>query len=90
MKTVTLDCRGFVPRSALHKAFAEALSFPHHYGNNLDALHDCLTSLPEETDLTLLNWSAAETELGRYAATLKRVLEDSAQENPLLHIHYII
>ena len=89
MKTVTLDCRGFVPRSALHRAFAEALSFPDHYGNNLDALHDCLTSLPEETDLTLLNWPAAEAELGRYAAALKRVLEDSARENPLLHIHYL-
>lgn len=90
MKTVTLDCRGFLPRSALHKAFADALSFPDHYGNNLDALHDCLTSLPEETDLTLLNWSAAKGELGRYAAALKRVLDDSAQENPLLHIHYIL
>ena len=39
MKEVTLDCRGFVPRSELHKAFAGALSFPDHYGNNLDALH---------------------------------------------------
>lgn len=89
MKTVTLDCRGFVPRSSLHKAFAEVLSFPDHYGNNLDALHDCLTSLPEETDLTLLNWAAAEEKLGRYAVALKRVLEDSSLENPRLHIHYL-
>ena len=45
MKEITLDCRGFCPRSALHRAFAEALSFPDHYGNNLDALHDCLTDI---------------------------------------------
>ena len=89
MRSVTLNCQGFVPRNALHKAFADALSFPDHYGNNLDALHDCLTALPGETELTLLNWAAAEENLGRYAAALKRVLEDSAQENPLLHIHYI-
>lgn len=88
MKTVTLDCRGFVPRSELHKAFADALSFPDHYGSNLDALHDCLTSLPEETDLTLLNWCAAEEGLGRYALGLKRVLEDSTAENPRLHIRF--
>lgn len=86
MKEVTLDCRGFVPRSALHKAFAEALSFPDHYGNNLDALHDCLTSLTQETRLTLLHWPAAEAGLGRYAVGLKRVLEDAKKENPLLHI----
>ena len=88
MKAVTLDCRGFVPRSELHKAFAEALSFPDHCGHNLDALHDCLSSLSEETELTLLNWEDAEEGLGRYAHGLKRVLEDSAEENPLLHIHY--
>ena len=89
MKAVTLDCRGFVPRSELHRAFAEALSFPDHYGNNLDALHDCLAALSEETELTLLNWSAAENGLGRYAGALKRVLEDSARENPRLHIQYL-
>ena len=90
MKAVTLDCRGFVPRSELHRSIAEALSFPDHYGRTLDALHDCLTSLPVETELTLLNWAAAEEGLGRYALALKRVLEDSAAENPRLHIHYII
>ncbi len=86
MKEVTLDCRGFVPRSELHRAFAEALSFPDHYGNNLDALHDCLTAIADETQLMLLNWNAAEEGLGRYAAALKRVLTDAEAENPRLHI----
>jgi len=86
MKEVTLDCRGFVPRSELHRAFAEALSFPDHYGNNLDALHDCLTSLSEEIRLTLCHWTAAEEGMGRYAQALKRVLEDSEAENPNLQI----
>lgn len=89
MKEVTLDCRGFVPRSELHRAFAEALSFPDHYGGNLDALHDCLTSLSEETHLTLLHWDAAEESLGRYAAALKRVLTDSETESAVLHIQYL-
>ena len=88
MKEITLDCRGFIPRSELHRILAEALSFPDHYGNNLDALHDCLTSLPEETRLILQNWETAEVGLGRYALGLKRVLEDSQEENPLLKIHF--
>ena len=88
MKQITLDCRGFVPRSKLHRVLAEALSFPDHYGNNLDALHDCLTSLPEETSLTLQNWDASVEELGRYALALKRVLEDSQEANPCLKIQF--
>jgi len=86
MKQITLDCRGFVPRSELHKAFAQALSFPDHYGNNLDALHDCLTAISVETVLTLQHWPAAEDGLGRYAQALKQVLTDAATENPCLHI----
>jgi len=88
MKEVTLDCRNFVSRSALHSAFAEALFFPAHYGNNLDALHDCLTALSEDTRLTLLHWEAAEESLGRYAATLKRILAHSEAENRNLHIQF--
>jgi len=86
MKEITLDCRGFLPRSALHRAMAEALSFPDHYGNNLDALHDCLTAIPEDTCLIFQNWAYAEEKLGRYADALRRVLTDSVSENPRLHI----
>ena len=86
MREITIDCRGFIPRSALHKTFAKALSFPDHYGNNLDALHDCLTSIGEDTSLLLLHWEAAEKDLGKYAQALKRVLTDSANQNPHLHI----
>lgn len=88
MTEVILDCRGFIPRSELHRAFAEALSFPNHYGNNLDALYDCLTSLSVETDLILDYWAAAEDGLGRYALGLKRVLEDAQNANPNLHIQF--
>ena len=63
MKNITIDCRGFVPRSDLHKAFADALAFPDHYGNNLDALHDCLTDISEDTRIHLVNWADAEEKL---------------------------
>ena len=86
MKQITIDCRGFVPRSDLHKAFAAAFSFPDWYGNNLDALHDQLTSLSEETSLELLHWEQAEASMGRYALCARRAIEDARQENPNLHV----
>jgi len=86
MKDITIDCRGFVPRSDLHKAFADALSFPDYYGNNLDALHDCLAEISEETRIRLLNWADAEMNLGNYARATKRAILDAAVENPNLSV----
>ena len=75
MKDITIDCQGFVPRSDLHKAFAEALSFPDHYGNNLDALHDCLM----ERNVMEIEVEHAEemlAALGKYGEKLMQVLDD--------------
>ena len=86
MKEITIDCRGFVPRSDLHRAFAHALAFPDHYGNTLDALHDCLTDISEETRIRLANWNAAEESLGNYARSAKRAILDAAIENKNLAV----
>ena len=86
MKDITIDCRGFVPRSDLHKAFADALAFPDHYGNNLDALHDCLTDIAEPTRIRLLHWEAAEESLGSYARSAKRAILDAALQNTNLAV----
>ena len=86
MKEITIDCRGVVPRSDLHKAFADALSFPDWYGNNLDALYDQLTSIGEETTIHLLCWQRAEASMGRYGICARRAMEDAQQNNANLHI----
>lgn len=86
MKDITIDCRGFAPRSDLHKAFADALAFPDHYGNNLDALHDCLTEISVETRIRLLHWEDAEKNLGSYARSTKRAILDAAASNPRLAV----
>ena len=86
MKDITIDCRGFVPRSDLHRAFADALAFPDHYGNTLDALHDCLTDICEPTRIRLLNWADAEERLGNYARSAKRAILDAAIENENLAV----
>lgn len=89
MKEITIDCRGFVPRSDLHEAFARALSFPDWYGGNLDALHDQLTSICEETAIQLIHWDEAEASMGRYAISAKRAILDAAEENPVLQVEFL-
>ena len=88
MRDITIDCRGFVPRTELHKTFADALSFPEHYGNNLDALHDCLTDIAEPTRIRLLNWNAAEENLGQYARSTKKAILEAAIQNKNLAVTF--
>lgn len=54
MHKIIIDCSA-LSRDALHRVLAEKLAFPNWYGNNLDALYDCLTDLEEETHLILQN-----------------------------------
>ena len=76
---VTIDCTAITSREDLHRTFSEALSFPAWYGNNLDALHDQLTSL--SGTLRLENWELAEERLGKYGLSAKKVILHAALEN---------
>ena len=82
MIELRLDASNAASRGALHDLFADTLSLPEWYGRNLDALHDCLTSLNVDVHITV----AAEELIGtlgeRYVRQLLRLLRDCAAENP--------
>ena len=78
MKIVNIDCAGITDARQLHEILARALAFPGWYGNNLDALYDCLTAVKEETVITLCGTQS----LGRWETPFLRVLADAARENP--------
>ena len=73
-------------REALHAALKEQLSLPDWYGNNLDALHDCLTDLHEPTELAVLHAGKLRERLGGYAGGLCHVLWDCEKENEKLTV----
>ncbi len=85
MKHITLDCREIATKSQLHDALTKAFCLPDWYGRNLDALHDCLSALPEDTYIMLLNLDAMEKHLGSYAEAFRRVLQETG--NP--HIRFL-
>ncbi len=86
MKAFVLNCSEIHSRYQLHEKIAEGLGFPEWYGRNLDALHDCLTEIAENTSFTLNDFSALEENLGGYAELLKKVLSHASKENEKLLI----
>jgi ribonuclease inhibitor len=86
MKKVTLDGSSITSQKDLHEHLAKELLFPEWYSKNLDALHDCLTDRPIETELVLHNSNDLLQTLGDYGKAFIRVVMLSAEENPRLHI----
>lgn len=84
MTEYRIDCSRISSREEFHRTFAEVLSFPDWYGNNLDALHDCLTSL--SGTLRLENWDIAEARLGKYGIAAKKAIAAAGCENQNLDI----
>ena len=58
---------------------AEELSFPDYFGNNLDALYDCLTDIDEPTNIALDPIPSDESE--KWYQSIYKVLLDAAAEN---------
>lgn len=84
MDEITLDCTGLETKAQLHAALADALSFPDWYGNNLDALYDCLTDLDEPVHLHLVGWGL----LPEWKAAFEAVLNDAENDCMELIVSY--
>ena len=78
MKTVFLEGNALT-----HENLAKAFAFPEYYGNNLDALHDCLTEIGENTAIVVTDTDLEEEAARRILA----VITDSARENPHLSLY---
>lgn len=82
MKKYFIDCEKLSERRAAHRYLAETLEFPEYYGNNLDALFDCMTEKPECS--ILFKGAIERYKAGGYGARILEVLREAAAANPLL------
>lgn len=86
MKEIIIDGRAIFTSPDLHEALASALSFPAHYGKNLDALYDCLSEISEDTHLILRDWHHIEFHLKDYSGKAVYVFHYAMEENPHLAV----
>lgn len=86
MNNVTIKGSEIFSTADIHELLFDALGFPEYYGMNLDALHDCLGDISEETSITITEIEILYDRLGISFEKLMRVLNDTAEENDYLYI----
>lgn len=77
---VILDARKLGTKESAHPYLKKVFDFPDYYGNNLDALYDCLSEMPPIRVLLIHS-----REAGDYFSKVLSVFEDL----PDAEIHYI-
>lgn len=86
---VVLDAREMTDRVKTHAYLQTKLSFPSHYGANLDALWDQLSSRSEAVHIILINYPALAENLGEYGERLLAVFHQAAETNTVLKFEMV-
>ena len=79
---VTIDCAEIRSKQDFHRMFAEKLALPGFYGENLDALYDCLTDMPQPTIITLIHMERLIENLGSYGRAAINMMARAELDSP--------
>ncbi|SFX09865.1 ribonuclease inhibitor [Thermoactinomyces sp. DSM 45891] len=80
MRDIVIDGKDIMTISHLHKLLKEKLGFPDYYGENLDALWDCLTGYIEPTALQWLNFQDSFENLSDEVEEVVVVMREAEKE----------
>ena len=91
MKTLIIDAASVSSMDIIHGRFFAAFDFAECYGETLDSLHDFLGEINTfDAHVKILNNSCLEKNIGeKEAAALRRVLTDTAAENPSFTVEFV-
>ena len=82
MNTIILDFSNIKSYLALHQYFKQVFSLPDYYGNNLDALWDCLYCYYDSsTTIELKNIDALPKDLDIEVADMMKLFHDLERKN---------
>jgi ribonuclease inhibitor len=80
---VILEGKRLLDPAQAYPYLKEKLDLPDHFGENLDALYDCLTEICEDS---LIRVEAMMPEESAFYKKLIRVMQDAADENGRLEL----
>lgn len=74
MNKIVLDGTQFTNKEKLHAILKSALQLPSYYGNNLDALWDCVTGdIQLPISIEWINFQSSKMLLGDYAEEVLKI-----------------
>jgi ribonuclease inhibitor len=89
MQEILIDTQNASSLEDVHSILAKNLNFPDHYGNNLDALFDCISELDVPLKIVWKNYSKTKNKLGKKLEQIYNVLLEYSVEEPDFQIKLI-
>ena len=86
MKIIRLDGAKMVDKAATHAYLKRKLTLPEHYGNNLDALWDCLSTDFAQKKIIIHKPEAIIENLGSYGEAIIKLFEEVAEDNRFIEV----
>lgn len=86
MRKLILDLDKMKTQAEAHKYLGKTLEFPDYYGENLDALYDCLGDIGTPTIITVSPKLGAKEYLGSYGERMLKVFRLAAEQNSFLQV----
>lgn len=88
---IVLNLEGCKDWGALHKCIRDTFGFPTYYGENWDAMWDCLTDVffsPEERRIVVRGLSSLPKELQRCTEILRKIFNDLNEKYPWVTVSF--
>lgn len=85
---IILDGDLMTDKETAHEYLKETLNAPEHYGDNLDALWDIVSSYSKPINIKLINKEKLIENLGYYGSHLILIFQDVMEENT--NINFIL
>ena len=86
MQEIRLNGDKMVDKATTHAYLKRKLTLPHHYGENLDALWDCLSTDLSLKKITIYKPAALIKNLGTYGESIIEIFQEVANDNQCIQI----
>ncbi|HEY5576179.1 MAG TPA: barstar family protein [Clostridiaceae bacterium] len=89
MKEIHLNGSKMTDKAATHIYLKRKLGFPDYYGENLDALWDCLTTDLSGKKIIIHKPEAIIDNLGSYGESMIQIFREAADDNEFMQVSFV-